>query len=365
MEERRPSTPRRPSRRVWAAFVAVNVLAVAVLIGLAEGALVLLLRHPPASGALRNVASAYYLDVERSIIQYLPECARYDAVLGYMLRSGSCRFVNREFDVRVDVNRAGLRDTDSALDAPQVIVLGDSHAMGWGVDGDAAFPQQLGGICGTKVLNAGISSFGTAREVALLGQLDTTALEWLIVQYSDNDTRENTEFIERGYRVVPMSEPAYLEIQAQVLQRPDYYPGRHFVRFVPLLGSRLSNRFRPASAAAPTAADDARVAQPGSDARVFLDVLTRAAIPATTRVIVFEMNGEGHNTGRFAAAVRDALATGTYAEPWRSLTVIDPAASLGAADYFVLDDHMTARGHRTVAAAIATAMGCRPATASH
>ncbi|MCC7123551.1 MAG: hypothetical protein IT178_01790 [Acidobacteria bacterium] len=365
MEDRRPSTPRRPSRRVLAAFIAVNILAVVVLLGLAEGALVFLLRHPPASGALRSAASAYYLDVERSIIQYLPECARYDAALGYLLRPGSCRFVNREFDVRVDVNRAGLRDSEDALSAPRVIVLGDSHAMGWGVEADAAFPRQLGAFCATKVLNAGISSFGTAREVALLGQLDTTALEWLVVQYSDNDARENTEFIERGYRVVPMPEAAYQEIQAQVLQRPHYYPGRHFVRFVPLLGSRLSNRLRPAAAASPTAADDGRVPQPGNDARTFLEVLTRADIPATTRVIVFEMNGEGHNTGRFAAALHDALAAGTYAEPWRSLTVIDPAAGLSDADYFVLDDHMTARGHRTVAAAIAAAMGCPTATASH
>jgi len=39
-----------------------------------------------------------------------------------------------EFTNEVRVNHLGVRDDEASLVAPDVIVIGDSHAMGWGVD---------------------------------------------------------------------------------------------------------------------------------------------------------------------------------------------------------------------------------------
>lgn len=74
----------------------------------------------------------YHLLYERNMIQYLPECARYDAELGYTLKPGICRFTNREFDVECRINSIGVRDDEASLSSPEIIVVGDSHAMGWG-----------------------------------------------------------------------------------------------------------------------------------------------------------------------------------------------------------------------------------------
>ncbi|MGO8056386.1 hypothetical protein, partial [Rhizobium leguminosarum] len=51
--------------------------------------------------------------------------------------------------------------------------------------------QQIEKISGLRVLNAGISSYGTAREIELLKQLDTSALKFIMIQYCSNDDAEN------------------------------------------------------------------------------------------------------------------------------------------------------------------------------
>ena len=50
---------------------------------------------------------------------------------------------------------AGTRDEEATLEAPDVIVLGDSHAMGWGVEQDETLPQVLARMTGLKVLERG------------------------------------------------------------------------------------------------------------------------------------------------------------------------------------------------------------------
>ena len=53
-------------------------------------------------------------------------------------------------------------------------MLGDSHAMGWGVEQEEALPQVLARKSGRKVLNAAVSSYGTVREMLMLDRLDTS-----------------------------------------------------------------------------------------------------------------------------------------------------------------------------------------------
>src|SRR5262247_1177276 len=66
--------------------------------------------------------------------RFLAECGRYDPRLTYMLRFGGCHFTNVEFDTDIKVNSFGLRDDEDSLKDPEVIVLGDSQAMGFGVE---------------------------------------------------------------------------------------------------------------------------------------------------------------------------------------------------------------------------------------
>jgi hypothetical protein len=339
-------------RRLWTAFVILNLAVVLAIGGAAELALVTMLNNPPSIDVARRALAAYYTDFDRAIIQFLPDCARYDAELGYTLRPGDCRFANREFDTAVRVNSLGLRDRETALRRPAIVTLGDSYTMGWGVAEEAVFPRVIEEACGTTVLNAGISSYGTAREARLLSRLDRSALEWIIIQYSDNDLRENLEFQQRGGRLVPMSEADYRGYQQAIAKRASYYPGKHLLQFIPMVGRRLGSRWAAPGAQAASQDDGP------SEAHLFLHALSTAPVPAGARVLAFELNEHTRNDGRFAAEVRSELASGNYPEPWRSMIIVEPALQLTAAHYFALDGHISEAGHRALGQAVSAAIGC-------
>jgi hypothetical protein len=340
------------------AVVAGSLVAVAFL-AIVEGILVVLLNHPPPISWMRRVLSAHN-EMDRMIIQFIPECARYDAELGYTLRPGTCHFRNRDFATTVSVNTAGVRDNEASLTSPEVIVIGDSFGMGWGVEDQEAFPTLLESACGTTVLNGAISSYATAREARLLSRFPLDALKWLIVQYNDNDLRENREFMERGNRLIPMSEADYRGYQQLMASRQRYQPGENVARFVQLVGGRLSQALglfdqAPVRNVAP----DAPLLD-SSEAAVFLNALRHAPrLPDGVRVIVFEVNGYSRNDGEFAAAVREELRRGDVAEPWKSMTVLDLSQHLTEDQYLPLDEHLSVRGHQTLAARLAREMGCQ------
>lgn len=133
------------------------------------------------------------------IIQFNPECAAYDSQLFYTLKKNSeCNFKNREFDTGYKINSNGLRDDEESLKKPQIIVLGDSYAMGWGVNQNETFAQIIEEKTGLKTLNAGVSSYGTAREFLMLQKQDLSNLKYLIIQYCSNDYGENKAFVLEG-----------------------------------------------------------------------------------------------------------------------------------------------------------------------
>ena len=66
--------------------------------------------------------------------------------------------------------------------------------------------------------------------------------------------------------------------------------------------------------------------------------------------------------GEFARRVKEQLRSGDYSAPLRSMTLVDPSPWLTDDQYFPLDEHISAIGHRTLARHLAEAMGCAPAS---
>ena len=66
----------------------------------------------------------------------------YDPELTYRLRPGACTFSELEFVTDYRINSLGVRDDEASLDGPEIIVLGDSFAMGWGVEQQESFLEQ-------------------------------------------------------------------------------------------------------------------------------------------------------------------------------------------------------------------------------
>jgi hypothetical protein len=72
--------------KTWSLAAQISLLATAALIGLVavllslEGAIALMLRSDAASGSdvWKRARREYYMRIERHVLQYLPECARFD-----------------------------------------------------------------------------------------------------------------------------------------------------------------------------------------------------------------------------------------------------------------------------------------------
>ena len=114
-------------------------LITAILISLLEVFLFITVRFPVVNkvlpGIITKISRRIYVYYDMKIPTFMPEGGRFDSTLGYTLRPGRFFFSINEGTVECRINRLGVRDTEAALDSPQIIVLGDSYAWGWGKAG--------------------------------------------------------------------------------------------------------------------------------------------------------------------------------------------------------------------------------------
>jgi len=311
------------------------LLGVEVLIGF-------VLSHPNIlpnrAGGLRDNLRQYYMNFDRAIVQYVPECFRYDPELTYTLRrDSSCTVVTREHTVEYQSNREGIRDSDQALEHPQIVVVGDSHAMGWGVTPEESFPKLLEKNLHLSVLNTAISSYGTARELALLERLRVPDFPILIIQYCDNDFGENKFLAEKGELYI-RSEQEFTAVAEKEIKRTHYYPLKHTAE---LLKIAATNWRRPPQSLPDT---------DNEEAKFFMEVLLRhQKLLQSKTVIVIELNGNNYNDAHFIKAVGELLNEPKFQTLRSSLVPLDVSQTLTYKDYYVLDDHMKPVGHRKVA----------------
>ncbi len=325
-------------------------LSIGVSLGIAEAGLALLLSSPPSvlaalPGGTLSHLQAYYLHHERQLVQSMPECARYDPGLFYTLRPGECRFRNREYDTHLVVNSVGVRDDEASLRAPEVIVLGDSFAMGWGVAQQDTFAQVLERELGRPVLNLGVPSYGTVRERRILDRVDTTRLRCLVIQYDDNDPPENELFERNGDRLVINSERAYRQDLLRGGRRSGYWFPK--ITFEIVRGV-VAPREPPPPPSEP----------PDHQARLFVKAMLRAgsADLSRTQLVVVALNADRLVNAAFIKALTAEIAKPFYPPYLRRLRAVDLSGVLLPEDYYVLDDHLRASGQAKVAAALLPAV---------
>jgi lysophospholipase L1-like esterase len=333
-----------------AGFVVYNLVAATLLF---EATIVALLHAPRIVGAspapLRHSIQQVYRHFNRSLIQFDPQCARYDAGLAYTLKPGTCTFENIEFRNAYRINSAGVRDDEASLDSPDIIVVGDSHAMGWGVDQEEALPQVLARTLGRKVLNGAVSSYGTVREMMMLERLKPSSLRVLVIQYSDNDLPENRTFRINANSLPIMSEEQYQTIVRHYGSQRSYYPGKYVYRLL----MKLLRLEEPEP-------DQLRMdpATPEQEAQLFLNAVAFGGriVLDEVQIVVFEINEQIHQSRPFIAALDAARKRPIRPQFIRRLIAVDVAPRLTSDDFYRLDDHMNARGHQKVAAALADAI---------
>lgn len=140
--------------------------------------------------------SIYFKGGYRNIWKNQKECVKFDYLLLYVPKKGTCNFKNLEFDTKLtfdETTRVHQSYSQSQNNKNNAIaVLGDSLAMGWGVNDDETYSAIIEKNIKKKVYNQGVPSYGTVRQVKrfkISNIIDKT--DTVIVHYNLNDLNEN------------------------------------------------------------------------------------------------------------------------------------------------------------------------------
>lgn len=254
-----------------------------------------------------------------------PGCIAPDPDLIYKPAKGTCRFDDIEFKTTLTFTDEG-RVTGPKPRGAGIAVIGDSHAMGWGVSDHETFAAQLQALSGRPVYNLGVASYGTGRELIRLeksGVLDK--VDTVILQYCNNDKSENINF-ETASRE---------EVSAKVF-------GTHTTAATPQssklafiaqgYGMALTAPFRAAGAHLRRKNFDSHYA-------AFIPLLEkhREALKGK-RVIVFYSNAYGQKYRNFPSGADPRMANVHFVD-----------LNLSPSLYRKLDNHMSPAGHRVAA----------------
>jgi len=146
---------------------------------------------------VKSIQKKIYFRGYRNIWQYNKKCTSYDENLLYKPKTGKCKFNNPEFSTHLTfdkMSRTHNLKNNYNPDDDYILVLGDSIAMGWGVNDNETFSFLMEKNLKQKVYNLGVSSYGTVREIKKmkLSPLYNDSKK-IIIQYHPNDLYENRE----------------------------------------------------------------------------------------------------------------------------------------------------------------------------
>ena len=329
-----------------------TILLVFILLVIGELFTSFLLHHPRhiPKQAL-TLFRGYYDIFDRNIIQFNPNSGRYDSSLFYTLTPGKrFAFNNLEFNSEYSTNTKGLRDDEWSLQKPDIIVLGDSYAMGWGVQQNETFAEQLEEMTGKKVLNAAISSYGTARELENLYRLDTSELQYLIIQYCKNDSPENKQFLENNR--LPISPRAAYDTAVQFeYWSKQYFPGKHFTTITKWYLKNSFNAIGRHIFPKPARSTESLRITVEEEAQNFLDILYRSPLNfKKLKVLVLDINDQSTINDRFVEQAETLKHQFKYEHKFKTNLVFVPVSKLfDKEDYYILDPHLRPSGHRKIA----------------
>jgi hypothetical protein len=122
--------------------------------------------------ACRVTKGVWYPELRK---REFPPLYEYDPNLRWRLRSNmNIRFRTGEFDTHVITDGRGIRMEDKENVAtvsqpePDILVIGDSFAFGWGVEAREAFAERLGCSGKLRALSLGVPGYGLEQEAIVL-----------------------------------------------------------------------------------------------------------------------------------------------------------------------------------------------------
>ena len=272
---------------------------------------------------ISSVQSQLYSE-SRNIWQANPDCVVFDSEVIYKPKIGKCHFNNLEYQTELNFSTEG-RYTGEKPSGTGIAVLGDSHAMGWGVADNETFSSELQRLSGRPVFNLGVSSYATDRELIRLeksGVLEK--VDTVIIQYCENDLDENAIFQPLVPEVAKQKFPGSASQPRSLSNRLNYIRKAYWVALKDPF-SLVRNKLAPKPE---KTKDFTEHYQP------FIDSIKRHDGLRTKRVIVFYSNAHGKKFTAFPDGKDPQL---------HNLEFID--LELSRSDYFEIDDHLHSAGH--------------------
>jgi hypothetical protein len=146
--------------------------------------------------AFRIIQKNLYYGDFLEVWQNKSDCVTFDKKLIYVPKIGTCNHENAEFNIDLKFTKNGrFMPRINEENNKAILVIGDSHAMGWGVRDDETFSYVLQNLSKRPVYNLAVSSYGTAREVVRLNNSSVlNKADLIIIQYHENDLKENLQF---------------------------------------------------------------------------------------------------------------------------------------------------------------------------
>ena len=350
----------------------------------------------PFKALSTNAARTIYFEAPlRNIIQYDPNCFKASNELIYEPKPESqCTQSNLEYKVTTSFGKDGDRTNDALKTSNKPInsiLVGDSHAMGWGVSDEDTINAELTRQ-GFPTLNLAVSSYGTPRELHRLAQwakdnpAEYSEVKNIAIQYCDNDYNENEEF-PSGYNPPPnASELApnydsptpnpyhlgYGQSLAQLIQKNPQIAPIIIKKFWSASFIRIKEIFRKSllgtPATKPLISAGLINIKVDSHSKLFWQSLSNySKILAGKNLVIFTSNAHGHNNQETTLDLQQGLKKFQQDHPTISIQLL-PLDSLEENKneaYFAIDDHLTPLGHKLIANEIMASLQNKTRQQSH
>ena len=187
-------------------------------------------------------------------------------------------------------------------------------------------------------MNTGIASYGSAREYLMFQKLKTDSCKVIIWQYCSNDMPENNSFIENGNQLKVSTEAEYQFGCKRNFLQSNYYPFKYSFEIFGHQFRREINRNK---------FENRPKFEMANQVDIFFSIVELLQEDFKGEIIIFNLES-------FETTDKYYLAFKKYVEEHHleKIQLIDFSKILNEDDYFIIDDHINASGHKKVSEAI-------------
>ena len=277
----------------------------------------------PKQKLIKHYQRNFYLNAGlRDIWQSHKECIEFDEDLIFIPKETSCEFKNFEYETSLTFDKYGRYSNHPIENGPGIAVLGDSHAMGWGVNDSETFSAILEAKIDKPVYNLAVSGYGTIRKLIRFEKSGlTNSVDTVIIQYTYNDWGENNNYkkntlqeAKKKFNIIGNSKP---------------------MSFLKKL--RKSFRYSLTIPIDEITQKD-QIMDFDHHKQKLNEIIKRYPVLNDKRVILFYSNGFNMKFGNFPSKKSDIIKNLEFAD-----------LGLGEKHFFHIDGHLSSYGHKVVA----------------